>query len=90
MSDKEISDLSIKRDECPRCQAIWLNGQHTWTGTGCRGDEEVLHNLVCSRVNDPRCINRKYLKGHTYQGKDTWEKRRDFIDKWNWNPNAKE
>ena len=90
MSEKEVSDLSLKRDECPRCKAIWLNGRHTWSGTGCRGDEETLHNLVCSKVNDPKCINKSYKKGHIYQNKDTWEKRRTFINSINLDLNAKE
>lgn len=78
--EKEVSDFSIKRKECPRCKALWLNDQHYWTGTGSRGDEETLHNLVCSNVNDPQCINPKYVKGHSYGNKDTWEKRLNFID----------
>ena len=81
MSDKQISDLSLKRVECPKCGAIWLNDQHVWGGTGYKGDEETLHNLVCSRVNDSQCINKKYKKGETYKNKDTWEKRKSFIDK---------
>ena len=46
MTEKQVSDFSIKRDECPVCGAIWLNGQHTWS-TGRQGDEETLSNLVC-------------------------------------------
>jgi len=80
MSDKEVSDLSIKRDQCPRCGAIWLNGNHIWGGTGYKGDEETLHNLVCSKVDDPQCINKKYKRGEIYKNKDTWEKRRQFIN----------
>ena len=38
MSDKQVSDLKIDRVECPKCGAIWLNGQHTWS-TGMKGDE---------------------------------------------------
>ncbi len=79
MSDKQVSDFSIKRDECPVCGAIWLNGQHTWS-TGKRGDEETLSNLVCGIKDDPKCINSKHKVGHVYGEKDTWEKRRQFIE----------
>jgi len=77
---REVSNFSLKREECPKCKAIWLNGQHTWSGTGVKGDEETLHNLVCSQVNDPECINPKYKKGGTYENKDTWEARAKFIE----------
>jgi hypothetical protein len=80
MSDKEISDLSLKREECPKCKAVWLNGRHYWTGTGNPGDPETLSNLVCNRVDDPQCINPSYKKGHIYKDKDSWEKRKIFID----------
>lgn len=80
MSNRETSDLSLERIECPKCGAIWLNGQHIWGGTGYKGDEETLHNLVCSRVDDPQCINKKYKRGEIYKNKDTWEKRKEFID----------
>ena len=79
MTDKETSDLSIKREECPVCGAIWMNGQHTWY-TGIKGDEETLSNLVCGIKDHPECINPKHKKGHIYGDKDTWEKRRKFID----------
>ena len=78
MSDKQVSDFSIKREECPVCRAIWLNGQHTWS-TGRRGDEETLSNLVCGIKNSPQCINSKHKVGHIYGEKDTWEKRSKFI-----------
>jgi len=80
MNDKEVSDFSLQRTECPVCGAIWLNGQHTWS-TGRKGDEETLSNLVCGIKDDPKCINTKHKKGHIYGEKDTWEKRRGFIDK---------
>ena len=79
-SDKEVSDFSLKREECPKCGAVWLNGQHTWA-TGNKGDEETLANLVCSQTPQvPGCVNKKYKKGHIYGDKDTWEKRSNFID----------
>ena len=37
MTEKETSDLSLTRVECPVCGAIWLNGQHMVTGM--KGDE---------------------------------------------------
>lgn len=80
MSDnRELSDLSIRRDECPVCGAVWINGQHTWLGTGKAGDEETLSNLVCGIKNDPKCINSKHIPGNTYKGKDTWESRRGIL-----------
>ena len=35
---KELSDFSMTRTECPKCGALWLNGQHYWVGTGKLGD----------------------------------------------------
>ena len=75
MSDKELSDLSMQRKECPRCGAVWLNGQHMWTGTGQKGNELDLAGLVCNRVDDANCINPK--KGMA--GGDTWEKRLEEV-----------
>jgi len=80
-NQKEVSDFSLKREECPKCGAVWLNGQHIWTGTGKVGDPEVLSNLVCTTVNAPDCINKSYKKGHIYGEKDTWAKRKAFIDR---------
>jgi hypothetical protein len=77
--DKQTSDFSLSRVECPKCGATWLNGQHYWR-TGARGDEETLSNLVCSTVDSPECINDKYVKGKIYPNKDTWKKRSDFIN----------
>jgi len=45
-----------------------------------KGDEESLSNLVCSVKDSFQCINPKHKKGHIYGDKDTWEKRRKFID----------
>ena len=36
---KEVSSFSIERKECEKCGAVWLNGQHMWTGTGQKGNE---------------------------------------------------
>jgi ribosomal protein S27AE len=78
MYSKETSDLFVSRKECPKCGAVWLNGQHIWS-TGRKGDEETLSNLVCSIKNDPQCINSKHKVGHVYGEKDTWEKRSKFV-----------
>lgn len=66
--------------KCPRCQATWIEGVHYWS-TGKKGDPETLSNLVCGMAEDPRCINPSHIKGHIYGDKDTWEKRRSFIDR---------
>jgi len=73
--DEKISDLVMKRDECPKCGAVWLNNRHMWS-TGNKGDELDLAGLVCNKANDPRCINPK--KGLV--GGDTWADRAMFID----------
>lgn len=78
--DKELSDLSFSRVECPRCGAIWMNGQHYWH-TGQKGDEETLSNLVCGLRDFHDCLNPKHKKGHIYGEKDTWEKRAGKIRK---------
>ena len=70
----DLSDLSIERTECPRCGAVWFNGQLFWA-TGAKGKEEDLAGLVCNMVNTPQCINPK--KG--VEGGDTWEKRQGFL-----------
>ena len=38
----------MKREECPRCGALWLDGQHYWY-TGRIGNERDLSNLVCGQ-----------------------------------------
>lgn len=72
MTDRQTSDLSIKRDECPKCKAVWLNGEHIWTGTGKKGNEADLAGLVCNNYGDDTCINP--AKGN--ESGDTWEARR--------------
>ena len=76
MSEKEVSNLKLERKECPKCGAIWINGQHIWGGTGNQGSEEDLAGLVCNKLGDERCINPK--KGQ--DGGQTWEYRAGFID----------
>ena len=65
----------MKRDQCPKCGAIWLNNRHVWA-TGNKGDELDLAGLVCNRVNSFDCINPK--KG--LEGGDTFEKRMAILD----------
>lgn len=78
--EKEVSDLTFSRVECPKCGAVWMNGQHYWN-TGQKGDEETLSNLVCGIKNFKDCINPKHKEGHIYGDKDTWEKRAGKIKK---------
>jgi hypothetical protein len=72
-SERELSDLSLHRKECPKCGAVWLNDKHVWTGTGVSkdGSELDLAGLVCNKHGDSTCINP--CKGK--EGGDTWEKR---------------
>ena len=65
----------MKRVECPKCGAIWLNNRHTWSN-GNKGDELDLAGLVCNAGDYPECINPK--KGQS--GGDTWEKRWSTIE----------
>lgn len=78
MSNKELSDLSLDRKECPKCGAIWLNGQHYWSGTGNVGDPHDLAGLVCNTYGDSTCINP--CKGS--DSGDTWQKRYDDLMGW--------
>ena len=38
-NDREFSDLKLERKECPKCGAIWINGEHRWSGTGNKGND---------------------------------------------------
>ncbi len=73
MNDKELSDFSLTRSECPKCGAVWINGQHIWSGTGnqTQNSEADLAGLVCNTLGDHTCINP--AKGD--EGGVTWEKR---------------
>ena len=71
MTDKELSDLSVERKECPKCGALWINGQHYWSGTGKLGNELDLAGLVCNKLGDYTCINP--CRGS--EGGVTWEQR---------------
>lgn len=68
---KEMSDLSVERKECPKCGAIWINGEHYWSGTGKRGSELDLAGLVCNNLGDDTCIN----PSRGQDGGVTWAKR---------------
>ena len=76
MSNKELSDLKLTRKECPKCGAIWINGQHIWGGTGNTGNEDDLAGLVCNKLGDETCINPK--KGSD-KG-DTWAARLAYME----------
>ena len=76
-NDKEMSDLSLERRECPKCGAVWINGEHRWSGTGNRGSELDLAGLVCNKLGDDRCINPK----RGMDGGDTWDQRLTQLNK---------
>ena len=76
-NDREFSDLTLNRKECPKCRAIWINGEHYWSGTGNKGNELDLAGLVCNKLGDHQCINP--MKG--IDGGDTWDKRLDVLNK---------
>ena len=75
-NDREFSELKLERKECEKCQAVWINGQHIWGGTGDTGNELDLAGLVCNKLGDHRCINP--MKGS--DGGQTWEYRAGYID----------
>lgn len=75
-SDRELSDLKLERKECLKCGAIWINGQHYWSGTGKEGDPNDLAGLVCNRFGDDNCINP--CRGST--SGITWEKRLEELE----------
>ena len=70
----DLSDFAMKRVECPRCGAVWLNNRHVWK-TGGKGDELDLAGLVCNVADTDDCINPK--KGQT--GGDTWDRRMEAV-----------
>ena len=75
MNDKEFSDLSLSRAECPKCRAVWINGQHYWA-TGAIGNDLDLAGLVCNKLGNHQCINPR----RGADGGDTWEKRMEELD----------
>lgn len=74
--NKNFSDLSVERKECPKCGAVWLNGQHYWAGTGKEGDPHDLAGLVCNNFADETCINP--CRGS--KSGITWEKRLEGLE----------
>ena len=76
MNDRELYDLKLERKECPKCQAVWINGEHIWSGTGNKGNELDLAGLVCNKLGDHQCINP--MKGK--DGGDTWAERLKVLD----------
>jgi len=74
--ERQFSDLSMSRVECPKCGATWINGQHYWSGTGAKGDELDLAGLVCNTMGDFQCINP--MKGK--KGGDNWDKRLEDLE----------
>lgn len=79
--DREFSDLKLDRKECSHCGAVWLNGEHIWSGTGIRkpGSELDLAGLVCNTKygGEDKCINP--CKGK--DGGDTWAARMQVLEK---------
>ena len=69
MPNRELSDLSMSRKECPKCGATWINGQHKWA-TGMEGSERDLAGLVCNNLGDNTCINPKRSRGWRYMGRE--------------------
>ena len=55
MADEPV--FKMDRVECPKCGAVWLNGQHYWSGTGAEGNEFDLAGLVCNEYGNEQCIN---------------------------------
>lgn len=71
---EESSVFNMKRVECPRCGATWLDNQLYWS-TGAKADEKDLSNLVCGLRDFDDCINPIHKTGHIYGEADSWEKR---------------
>ena len=76
MDDRELSDLKLERKECPKCGALWINGEHYWSGTGKKGNEMDLAGLVCNPNGGETCINP--CKG--LDGGVTWAKRFEDLE----------
>ena len=79
MSEKEVSDFSMNRIECPHCEAVWIDGTHYWR-TGCTSpnSELDLAGLVCNTPhgNKSKCINPKI----GMEGGDTWAERMEYFN----------
>ena len=73
----DLSSLSSDNSICPKCGAIWIGGEHYWSGTGKKGNELDLAGLVCNKLGDHQCINP--LKG--FEGGVTWVERATALRK---------
>lgn len=73
---REVSDLKLSRVECSKCGALWINGDHYWSGTGKKGNELDLAGLVCNKLGDDTCINP--CRGKI--GGETWEDRLEKLE----------
>ena len=78
MDDKELSNLTLSRKECPKCGATWINGKHVFRGTAASYDRSELDlaGLVCNKLGDEQCINPSKGK----DGGQTWERRAGYIE----------
>lgn len=76
-NDREMSDLKLERKECPKCGAVWINGEHRWSGTAKKGNELDLAGLVCNKLGDETCINPCKGMG----GGVTWADRLEKLEK---------
>lgn len=62
--------------KCGKCGATWIDGQLYWA-TGARAQEKDLAGLVCNRLGDHQCLNKK--RGN--ESGDTWAKRLAELDR---------
>ena len=77
-NDREFSDLTMSRAECPKCGATWINGEHRWSGTGVKGSRvRSCWISICNKLSDFQCINPSKGK----DGGDNWERRLADLDK---------
>ena len=71
--------FKMDRVECEKCGAVWLNGQHYWSGTGALGNDYDLAGLVCNEHGNEKCINpAKGSEASKLYG-DSWAKRMETI-----------
>jgi hypothetical protein len=64
MNDRNLSELSLERKECPKCGAVWINGQHMWR-TGAKGSELDLAGLAITTAIQRASIHLKVRKVET-------------------------
>lgn len=77
MTDEPV--FKMDRVECPKCGAVWLNGQHYWSGTGAEGNEFDLAGLVCNEYGNEQCINPAKGSDASRMYGDSWAKRMETI-----------